>query len=197
MKNNVGPKQDLWAPSGSQARWDLCKWFITRCYFKIAFANSVATNSTSIIIIAKFLKILPLLKVTVKEFSPQSQKFPTFSTSSLNRCLTSTDLNHLWLAYLNVVHFNNLPRCFFPNISSAFNARNYFGIKVYPGLEVQLDFNSRNKLDESFYSNLHADLDVAIKDSSSTEDPLSALQLLRERLRLEISQQKWDNAANS
>ncbi|XP_077970055.1 uncharacterized protein LOC144424543 [Styela clava] len=96
-------------------RWDPCKWFITRCYFKMAFANSVATNSTSIIIIAKFLKVLPLLKVTVKEFSPQCQKFPTFSTSSLNRCLTSTDLNHLWLAYLNVVHFNNLPRCFFPN----------------------------------------------------------------------------------
>ncbi|XP_077970050.1 uncharacterized protein LOC144424539 [Styela clava] len=40
-------------------------------------------------------------------------------------------------------------------------------------------------------------VEIAIKDSSSTEDPLSALQLLRERLRLEISQQKWDNAANS
>ncbi|XP_077970042.1 uncharacterized protein LOC144424534 [Styela clava] len=138
-----------------------------------------------------------MLKVTVKEFSPQCQKFPTFSTSSLNRCLTSTDLNHLWLAYFNVVHFNTLPLCFFPNISSACNARNYLGIKVYPGLEVQLDFISRNKLDESFYSNLHADLDVAIKNSSSNEDPLSALQLLRERLRLEISQQKWENAANS
>ncbi|XP_077970049.1 uncharacterized protein LOC144424538 isoform X2 [Styela clava] len=125
----------------------------------MAFANSVATNSTSIIIIAKFLKILPLLKVTVKEFSPQCQKFPTFSTSSLNKCLTSTDLNHLWLAYLNVLHFNTLPQCFFPNMSSASNARNYLEIKVYPGLEVQLDSNSRNKLDENFYSNLHADLD--------------------------------------
>nr|XP_039255079.1 uncharacterized protein LOC120331961 [Styela clava]XP_039255080.1 uncharacterized protein LOC120331961 [Styela clava]XP_039255081.1 uncharacterized protein LOC120331961 [Styela clava] len=91
-------------------------------------------------------EVLPLLKITVKEFSQQCQKFPTFSTSSSNRCLTSTDLNHLWLAYFNVVHFNNLPQCFFPNISSACNARNYLGIKVYPGLEVQLDFNSRNKL---------------------------------------------------
>ncbi|XP_077970022.1 zinc finger C3H1 domain-containing protein-like [Styela clava] len=77
---------------------------------------------------------------------------------------------------------------------SAYNARNYLEIKVYPGLEVQLDSNSRNKLDENFYSNLHADLDVAIKNSSSTEDPLSALQLLREKLRLEISQQKLDTA---
>ncbi|XP_077970045.1 uncharacterized protein LOC144424535 [Styela clava] len=82
----------------------------------------------------------------------------------------------------------------FSNISSAYNARNYLEIKVYPGLEVQLDSNSRNKLDENFYSNLHADLDVAIKNSSSTEDPLSALQLLREKLRLEISQQKLDTA---